>query len=166
MRRTVIILAVAALAMAAASTALAGGWAVTSFEDLPEKFEAGTTYTLDYTVRAHGKTPVDAGPSQVVFRQEGSKPVQFDAVYVGDGRYRVEVTLPSEGTWAWEVTHGYGPQELGTIEVSAAAAATASGFDATNALKVILPLATLAAAVFTIREWTRTKAGSAPAQTG
>lgn len=166
MRNTMTALATAALVMAMASTALAGGFAVATVENLPEEFEAGTTYSLDYTIRAHGETPVDSGSSFVTLRN-GSESLRFDAVNHGDGTYTVEITAPSGGSWDWEVvSDGWGSQSLGTIEIAAATAS--AGIDLVDTLKIILPLATLAAALFTFRQWTKTKAKteSAPAQTG
>jgi len=165
MRKIITALASVALVMGVASMALAGGWAVTSFENLPEKFEAGTTYTLDYVILQHGQTPADSGASYVMLRDfEGDQSLRFNAVNHGDGTYTVEVTIP-EGTWDWEVvSEGWGPQPMGTIEVAAAAAS--AGFGLVDALKVILPLVTLIAAMFTIREWAKTREGSAPAETG
>jgi len=164
MRRTIIATATAALVCATAATALAGGWAVTTVDSLPAQFEAGTTHTIDYTVLAHGKTPVDAGDSIVTFQDaDKNKPLTFEAINHGDGTYTVEVTLPSEGSWEWEVSHGYGAQTMGSIEVAGAAGA---GLDLVDALKVILPLATLAAAAFTWREWTRGRAGAPTAESG
>lgn len=158
-------LAAGALAVVTASTALAGGWAVTTVDAMPEEFDAGATHTIEYTVRAHGQTPTDAGASHLTFSQKGSKTLRFDATYLGEGRYRVEVTLPSEGSWQWEVSHAYGPQSLGSIEVAAPGAA-ASGFDMNDALRVILPLATLIAAAFTVREWSRARGGTPTTETG
>lgn len=166
MRKAITALATAAL-LGIASTALAGGWAVTSFENLPESFEAGTTYSLDYTIRAHGQTPVDSGASHVMFRNfDVDESLRFDAVNHGDGTYTVEITLPVEGSWQWGVTsEGWGTQELGAIEVAAFGAA-ASGFEMNDALRVILPLATLIAAAFTVREWSRARTGAATTETG
>ena len=164
MRKIITALASAALVMGVASMALAGGWAVTSFENLPEEFEAGTTYTLDYVILQHGQTPADSGASFVTLRN-GKESLRFDAVNHGDGTYTVELTIPAEGTWEWEVvSEGWGPQPMGNIKVAAAAAN--AGFGLVDALKVILPLATLIAAMFTIREWAKTREGSAPAETG
>lgn len=164
MRKTITALATAALVGAFASAALAGGFAVATVENLPEEFEAGTTYVLDYTIRAHGETPVDSGASFVTLRN-GSESLRFDATNHGNGTYTVEVTVPAEGSWDWEVvSEGWGSQPLGTIEV--AAATTGAGLGLIDAAKVILPLATLAAAVFTLRSSVRTRAGSAPAHTG
>jgi hypothetical protein len=166
MRRAITTLAAAALAVATASTALAGGWAVTSVDSMPDRFEAESTHTIEYTVLAHGKTPVDAGASHVMVRNsKAGESLRFGAVYLGDGRYRVEMTLPVEGTWQWEVTHAYGPQSLGAIEVAAAGTAPA-GFDVNEALKVVLPLATLIAAAFTVREWSRGRAAAPTTETG
>jgi len=163
MRNAVTALATAAL-LSIASTALAGGWAVTSFENLPSEFEAGATYTLDFVILQHGQTSADSGASFVTFRN-GNESLRYDAVNHRDGTYTVEVTIPGEGAWEWEVvSEGWGSQPMGTIEVVPGGAP--AGFDLVDALKVILPLATLAAATFTIREWARTRSGSAPAETG
>lgn len=166
MRKAITALATAAL-LAIASTALAGGWAVTSFENLPESFEAGTTYSLDYTVRAHGQTPIDSGASHLMFRNfDADESVRFDAVNHGDGTYTVEIALPVEGSWQWDVTsEGWGTQELGAVEV-AASGAVASGSGIVGVLKVVLPLATLIAAAFTLREWSRARAGTPTTETG
>ena len=167
MRRATIILAAAGLILTAAAPALAGGWAVTTFESLPEHFEAGTPYTLDYTIRQHGKTPVDSGASYVMFRNfDADQSLRFEAVNHGDGTYTVEVTVPVDGSWEWEVvSEWWGSQPLGTLEV-AAPAATAAGFELLDALKVILPVATLVAAAFTLREWGKTRSGTPTAETG
>lgn len=164
MRKTVTALTTAVL-LAIASTALAGGWAVTSFEELPSEFEAGTTYSLDYVILQHGETPADSGASYVTLRDSEGESLRFDAMNHGDGTYTVEVTIPSEGSWEWEVvSEGWGPQPMGTIE--AVPGGAPAGFDLVDALKVILPLATLVAGTLTIREWARTRAGSAPAESG
>lgn len=158
MRRAIAILAAALIAVATASTALAGGWAITTVDSMPEEFDAGGTYAIEYTVRQHGQHPADAGPSHVTLQNpEGKQSLRFDAENLGNGRYRVEITLPTEGIWTWEVAHGFGPQSLGSIEVSRPGAAT-GGFDLVDGLKVILPLATLIAAVLTVREWSRARA--------
>ncbi|MGH8945908.1 MAG: hypothetical protein ACRDVL_07155 [Acidimicrobiia bacterium] len=165
MRRATIIVAAAGLSLALAAPALAGGWAVTTFENLPESFEAGTTYTLDYTIRQHGKTPVDSGASHVMLRNFDQL-LRFDAANHGDGTYSVEVTVPSDGSWEWEVvSEGWGSQPLGTIEVAAPVVAPA-GFELLDAFKVILPLATLIAAAFTLREWARARSETPSPQTG
>lgn len=166
MRKAITALAAAAL-FAIASPALAGGWAVTNFENLPDELQAGTTYSLDYTIRAHGQTPVDSGASHVMLRNfDADESLRFDAVNHGDGTYTVEIALPVEGSWQWDVTsEGWGTQELGVIEV-AASSAVASGSGIVGVLKVVLPLATLIAAAFTLREWSRARVGTPTTETG
>lgn len=94
-RRAIVAWGVVAITMAMASTALAGGWAVTTVDSMPEEFEAGTTYTIEYTIRQHGKTPVDSGASHVMLRQpKTGESLRFHAENHGDGTYSVEVTVP------------------------------------------------------------------------
>lgn len=167
MRRATIILAAAGLTLAIAAPASAGNWAVTTFDDLPESFETDTTYNLEYTILQHGKTPVDSGASYVMLRNfDADQSLRFHAVNHGDGTYTVEVTIPAEGTWEWDVTsEGWGTQELGAIEV-AASSVVASGSGIVGVLKVVLPLATLIAAALTLRQWSRTREESTAAETG
>lgn len=165
MIRATVVLAAAAMTLALAAPALAGGWAVTTFENLPESFEAGATYSLDYTIRQHGKTPVDSGDSYVMFRN-ADRSLRFDAANHGDGTYTVKVTLPAEGSWQWDVTSAWwGTQELGNLDVGASAV-IGTGPDLVAVLKVVLPLATLIAAIFTLRQWTRTGEESPSPETG
>lgn len=105
--------------LAIPSLALAGGWAMTSFDEVPDGFQAGATYHLEYTVLQHGKTPVDVGGSQVRIIDSNGKITTFDAVATGEtGRYAVTITFPESGTWQWEVTQGqFAPHEMGAIEV-------------------------------------------------
>jgi hypothetical protein len=120
-------------------TALAGGWAVTSFDQLPDEFQAGADYDLTYTILQHGQTPVDVGPSQVVITAGNGQKTTFEATPLtaeGPGRYAVSITFPESGTWTWEVRQGsFEPHEMGAIEVTSLAATT------TPALRVVLPIA-------------------------
>ena len=125
--------------MAVPITALAGGWAITSFDGTPGEFEAGSTYDLNYTILQHGQTPVDVGASQVRITDSNGTVTTFDSVPTGEpGRYSVSITFPESGTWQWEVDQGdFGPYEIGSTEVApAASAAITSG----SALRWLLPL--------------------------
>lgn len=162
MRKVITAITTASL-LAIAATALAGGWAVTSFENLPERFEAGATYTLEYTILQHGETPADSGASFVTFR-DGKESLRFDANNHRDGTYSVEVTLPHDGAWGWSVTsEGWGTQDLGTLQIAPAAASTA--LDLAEAAKMILPLATLAAGAYTLVQVNRNRRTPARAET-
>lgn len=62
-RRSVLsfMLIVAAL-LALTAPALAGGWAVITVDTLPGEVHAGETLHLGFTVRQHGRTPIDNSP--------------------------------------------------------------------------------------------------------
>ncbi|HKY47993.1 MAG TPA: hypothetical protein VJQ79_08455 [Acidimicrobiia bacterium] len=127
-------------AMAIPTVALAGGWAMASFDNVPAEFEAGTTYDLEYTILQHGQTPVDVASSQVRFVDSDGTVVAADAVATGNpGRYTVSITIPEAGSWHWSVTMGeFGDHEMGTVEVTqAVAAAAATG----SVVRWLLPLA-------------------------
>jgi hypothetical protein len=49
MRQAATAVAAIALTLALAGPAVAGGWAVTTFDGLPGEFVAGTSYTFGYT---------------------------------------------------------------------------------------------------------------------
>ena len=116
-------LAVLAIPLAA----LAGGWAIASFDDVPGGFQAGATYDLEYTILQHGETPVDVGQSQVRILDANGTVTAFDAAPAGEtGRYSVSITFPESGTWQWEVTLGdFASHPMGTVEVTPAANAAA-----------------------------------------
>jgi hypothetical protein len=126
-RKLVVVCALLAF-MALPLLAQAGGWAIASFDSLPADFEAGESYNLTYTILQHGKTPVDVGTSVVRIRDSHGALTEFEAVTTGEvGRYHVTVTFPAAGSFLWEVTQGdFEPYQLGTIEVSAAAASVAA----------------------------------------
>lgn len=121
--RTSMTLIVGAVVLLVAAPALAGGWAVTTFDELPPKFRAGETYTLGYTIRQHGQTPVQVEETQIVARSEESGTVRFAGRPDGPvGHYVAEVHFPEAGQWSWEVIQGeFGPQELGIITILPAA---------------------------------------------
>jgi hypothetical protein len=122
MRRTLRILTVTAvLVMTTGATALAGAISVVTFDEVPTEFQAGTTHTVSFSILAHGKEPIDAGPTSVRFQGPDDETLTFDARYDGEGRYTAEVTLPSSGQWRWAVaTDEFIRQDLGTISVAAA----------------------------------------------
>ena len=132
---------IAMLAVIAIPTvAMAGGWAMASFDNVPAEFQAGSTYDLEYTILQHGQTPVDVGSSQIRFVDSNGTMVEVDAVATGEpGRYAVSVTIPEAGSWHWSVTMGaFGDHEMGTVVVTpAVAAAAATG----SVLSWLLPLA-------------------------
>jgi hypothetical protein len=121
----------AVLMLALATPAAAGGWAVTTLDALPDRFVAGETYAIGYTIRQHGATPISVDRTEIRITQVASgKRIAFAGAPDGPvGHYVARVTVPAAGEWSWDVTQGpFEPQALGTLTVlmpSAAAAPSA-----------------------------------------
>ena len=60
-----ILAATAALALALATPALGGGWAVTTLDNDPDPDDAGRTYSIGYTIRQHGVTPISVDRTEI-----------------------------------------------------------------------------------------------------
>jgi len=129
-----ILLFVLALPLAAS----AGGWALTSFDEMPTEFAAGEAYDLSYTILQHGKTPVDVGKSAVLVTDSEGTVTEFVATATDEvGRYDVQVTFPESGTFSWQVSQGpFREHDLGSIDVAAAPAGVA-----TAPTSMLLPIA-------------------------
>lgn len=119
------------LLVALGTPAAAGGWAVTTLDQVPPDVHAGQTYAIGYTVRQHGVTPIDlgkmGGSTEIqVTAPDGAKTLHYPGVPEGaTGHYVAQVTFPYDGTWTWTVTQGpFQPQPLGTVTIGASAAAT------------------------------------------
>jgi hypothetical protein len=122
-RLTAIGLLSAGLLIMAAPAATAGGWAITSMDELPGEFQAGETYQLGYTILQHGKTPVDGAETDITARNPATgETLRFVGQADGQpGHYVAEVTFPEGGSWTWSVTQGdFAVHELGDLLVAAA----------------------------------------------
>jgi hypothetical protein len=110
-----------------AGSALAGGWAVTTIDALPEGgFQAGPTYRLGYTIRQHGQHPFSGAKTSIrITSASTGESHMFPGVPDGPaGHYVAEVTFPSEGEWIWEVSqYPFAIQSLGTVTVAPFASA-------------------------------------------
>ena len=124
MRRLTLVLAVFALGLAALATpALAGGWAVTTFDDMPGQFVSGKEYALGYTIRQHGATPVNVSKTEILAVAVSGRTLSFPGKSEGAvGHYVATVFFPAGGTYTWQVTQGdFAPQDLGKVTILAAA---------------------------------------------
>ncbi len=150
MKRSIRILAPTALfVLLLAPAALAGSVAVVTFAEIPSDFEAGTPYTLDYSILAHGKEPMPFSETSLRFHGPGGETLSFPATSSGSGQWTAEVSLPAAGEWRWEVVSGDQiVQPLGTLPVIPAPAATPTG--PMNWLRIGLPIATLLALVLLV----------------
>lgn len=105
MKRTIVVLAVASLAMAA--IAHAGGWATVKLSSTPKGVTAGTVWNVRLTVLQHGVTPL-AGIRPAVLISKGPVARTFPArPTTTRGVYRARVIFPSAGTWTWQVDDGF-----------------------------------------------------------
>src|SRR5687767_7103369 len=113
--------------LALAGPALAGGWAVTTIDTLPEAgLTAGQPHRIGYTIRQHGQTPFDGAKTSItIVAPSTGERHSFPGVPDGQpGHYVAEVMFPIEGRWDWEVSqYPFQMQTLGTITVAPAAVA-------------------------------------------
>jgi hypothetical protein len=116
MRRSLLVLVAAALALA--GTAAAGGWATVQLSSTPRGLSAGEPWVVDITVLQHGRTPLDGLKPTLTIRKvapritsgvaKGRPTRTFAARPAGrPGVYRVRVVFPSAGTWRYEVYDGF-----------------------------------------------------------
>ncbi len=127
MRRLTLVFAVLALALAALATpALAGGWAVTTFDDMPGQIVSGKEYALGYTIRQHGATAINVDKTEIVAVAVSGRTLSFPGKSDGVvGHYVATIFFPAGGTYTWQVTQGdFAAQDLGRLSVLAAAGTT------------------------------------------
>jgi hypothetical protein len=110
MRRRLALAAFSAsiLTLMLTATAVAGGWA-NAVMDAPPDDPAGPTepVTLGFTLLQHGETPVDWGVAQVVLTHDetGEEIVARATPDGAAGHWTVEVVLPADGSWTYQVRH-------------------------------------------------------------
>jgi hypothetical protein len=113
MRKLLIILA-AALALACAGTALAGGWATVKLSSTPKGVSAGEPWVVDIKVLQHGlaSQPLCCLKPTVTIQKVAARSASsswkvsktFRARWNDRlGVYRARVVFPSAGTWRYEV---------------------------------------------------------------
>lgn len=137
-----LLLGLLGLAMPAA---FAGGWAITSLDELPGEFRAGEPYQLGYTILQHGKTPVDGLETHITVRNSDTgETVTFAGQPDGKpGHYVAEVTFPAGGGWSWSVAQGeFAVHELGELTVAAAPEAVATAATGLSVWVLVLGAAT------------------------
>ena len=148
-RLTRVLIPTTLLVLSLAPVALAGSVAVVTFAEIPSDFDAGTPYTLEYTILAHGVEPMPFGETSLHFLGPNGEELTFPASSSGNGRWTAEVTLAEAGEWRWEVVTGdQVVQTLGTLPVLAAPNPVPTAL--INSLRIGLPIATLLALVLLV----------------
>jgi len=100
-----------ALIVLPAGSLLSGGWAVVTVENPPERLVAGAPYTLEYSVRQHGRDLLNGLRGEVEATMNG-RAVRVDAkAGVSTGKYNATLTLPAPGSWTITVHSGFGPSK-------------------------------------------------------
>jgi hypothetical protein len=140
---------VLALLAALAPGALAGGWAVTTVDPIAGELTPGTSAVIGYTIRQHGRTPVDLADTGIEIRSADGAPTFFRGRREGPvGHYVATITVPAAGA-QWTVRQdAFGPQDLGSVPVASNAGTSgATTAEATpGALRWFLLGATILAA--------------------
>ena len=87
-----------ALVAVPAGHAAFGGWAVVTVENPPERLTVGVPYTIEYSVRQHGKDLMP-GLSGKIEARAGEQVVRADAKPLSVGKYSAVLSVPSAGSW-------------------------------------------------------------------
>lgn len=115
------LITVAIGALGIGSLASAGGWAVSTLDEIPVP-TAGGPIDVGFTIRQHGITPVDMSENVgITITLTGGTAQYFPAVGDGTvGHYVARVEFPSEGQYQWSIRQGwFADQDLGQIDVGA-----------------------------------------------
>jgi hypothetical protein len=118
-RRTGIAFTVVAIALALATPALAGGWAVVTLDTLPREVHAGQALQIGFMVRQHGKTPTNLNlngeplaPVLTAQKQDtgaakddaNTSALRVEARQEGAvGHFVADVSFPADGVWSWQI---------------------------------------------------------------
>jgi mono/diheme cytochrome c family protein len=125
-RAALLIPAAIAVAM---TTLAAGGWAVITLDELPERIEAGRAVPLTFIVRQHGVSPMK-GLHPRIEASSGQLKASADATPTArEGQYAASLTLPQAGEWSITIHSGFMTSKLTLlpIAVSSAGSPTAAG---------------------------------------
>lgn len=132
-----------ALAVLFAAPALAGGWAVVTFDRVPQDLRAGQALTLGFMVRQHGVTPIDspygtgAAMQPILTATNAQTGARYQALARKEGpvgHFVVDATFPGDGAWKWEIAPApFEATQLGTITILPAGGAPQSSAPASRA---------------------------------
>ena len=99
------ILAVLLALLFVVPSALAGGWAVVTLDELPAEVRQGESLRLGFMVRQHGQTATNQVKPYLEARNTGTGEVyRVEGRQEGPvGHFVVEVTFPAAGSWEWAI---------------------------------------------------------------
>jgi hypothetical protein len=100
---------------------LAGGWATTLLDPLPDRIEANQPYTVGFWVLQHGShaaNPPIADAGLRLTDEKGSAVTFKGAALPEPAHYAAAVVLPHDGAWQLEGLQGwFAPYKVGTLSV-------------------------------------------------
>jgi mono/diheme cytochrome c family protein len=114
-----------ALVAVPAGHAVVGGWAVVTVENPPERLTVGVPYTIEYSVRQHGRDLLPGLAGKIEARA-GAQVVRADAKPLSVGKYNAVLSVPSAGSWTITVHSGFGQSKTTMKPIVAAAAGAAA----------------------------------------
>ena len=93
------------------SPALAGGWSVTTLDELPDVIVVDDPVTIGFVVRQHGVHIVEGlEPVITAVHADSHEQLEVTAEEDSPGHYQVELVFPAEGVWDWSVS-AFGPEQ-------------------------------------------------------
>jgi hypothetical protein len=150
--RHLIVLSAVAVALAAAGSAAAGGWATVGFKPLPDGTAAGKTWTPTITVLQHGVTPLGGLRPVVTIEEEKTAATRrFIAAETEEtGVYEAAVVFPEAGRWRVEIDSTFGDSRVtyGPVTIGDVPAGTGSEFPLALVLGLAGGVVLAAAAAF------------------
>lgn len=110
-RRIIVTLLISSVLLLLSTPLFAGGWAVVTVDELPPSLRAGEAMTLGFTIRQHGRHPVNVEDVFVRATDPTSgETLTFTARQEGaTGHYVAAILLPKAGLWEWEIQPGWFP---------------------------------------------------------
>jgi hypothetical protein len=159
--RLVMSSAIIAIPFTTDSTASAGGWAVSTLDEVPAP-APGETVTVGFTIRQHGVTPVNVDDVGVAVTGPSGAVEHFAARQEGAvGHYVADVVFGESGTHTWAIRQGwFGDHDLGTIETSAGENAASGGggtSSTTDLLRFGMPTLAVALAGYAVSDTIRSR---------
>jgi hypothetical protein len=104
-----------------AAAARAGGWAVTALDPLPQRLQAGRSYTVGYWVLQHGSHPYegDLGKTGLKLVDDRGRVVSFPGTALREpAHFAAAIAIPHAGTWQLYGQQGvFDEYQVGTLTV-------------------------------------------------
>lgn len=144
--------------LATVGSARAGGWASVTLSELPGEVVAQRPFTIEFSVRQHGKTMLSGlSPTVTAVHEASGEAVTVTAVDAKEeGFYTATLTLPQAGRWTWKIAAFTAVYPMPPLTVGEAAAETSeSGSGTAVPWQLVLGWTAAAGALLCFFFWTR-----------